>query len=358
MTKLIYGLAVWAVSCFALFPEAAAAERMRCSHQFSPRHHGSALIEYWAAQVERLSAGRLQVELVGDSALFKPDENIAAVTKGYIECGFSLNIQWSRKLPVMYVTVAPFLMASPGMAAKWANSEPARFLDGKMREKGVEPIVWLFQSDRTAITSRGRHLISPEDFRGVAMRGVLPTLDRSLDRIGARIRPMGPAELYEALRVGVIDATLTDIAGVAERYLYDHQDHVVIAPMGAVFVNGYVSPDWYEGLEPDLQQALLEAGRLAAKWSVPVSRAATTSAAAEVARHGVNVQYVTSEQIATLRDSLLPTFMEGFLQEAGEDGRIMLDLIEDLGQQASDFPAVAEQVLALEGPPAAAPVTE
>jgi C4-dicarboxylate-binding protein DctP len=355
MWKLIWGLALGVLSSLVLLSGSAAAERLRCSHQFSARHHGTALIEYWAAQVERLSGGRLQVELVGNSALFMPDETINAVTKGYIECGFSLNIQWSRKLPVMYVTVAPFLMASPAIAAKWATSEPARFLDRKMREKGVQPVVWLFQSDRTAITSRDKHLITPQDFRGIVIRGVLPTLDKSLNHIGARIRPVGPAELHEALRVGVIDATLTDIAGVAERSLYDHQDHVVIAPMGAVYVNGYVSPAWFDRLEPDLQEALLEAGRLASAWSVPHSRAATTAAASFVATRGMKVHHATAAEIAALQETLLPTFVEGFLNEAGSDGRVVLDMIADLGGEPFIPGPIAAAVSVREEPPIETP---
>lgn len=335
MTKSIWWSGVLALFSLASISSPAVAERLRCSHQFSPRHHGTELIEYWAGQVERLSAGRLQVEIVGNSALFRPEENISAVTKGYIECGFSLNIQWSRKLPAMYVTAAPFLMASPSIATKWANSEPAQFLDRKMREKGVQPVVWLFQSDRTAITSRGRHLVRPDDFRGIAIRGVLPTLDKALQGLGAHIRSMGPGELHEALRVGLIDATITDIAGVAARSLYDHQDHVVIAPMGAIFVNGYVSPAWFDRLEPDLQEALLEAGRLAGAWSVSHSRAATLAASSVVASHGMNVHFATTEEITILRERLLPAFMEGFLAEAGEDGRVVLDLIATLDGSAT-----------------------
>lgn len=353
MGKSIWWLSVWAFSSLASLSSPALAERLRCSHQFPSRHHGAELIEHWAGEVERLSGGRLQVEVVGNSALFKPEENIPAVTKGYIECGFSLNIQWSRKLPAMYVTAAPFLMASPAMAASWANSEPARFLDRKMREKGVQPVVWLFQSDRTAITSRGRHLIRPEDFQGVTIRGVLPALDKSLNALGARIRPMGPSELPEALRLHVIDSTITDIAAVSALDLYQHQDHVVIAPMGSIFVNGYVSPAWFDHLEPDLQEALLEAGRLSAAWSVSHSRAAIEAASSAVAAHGMNVHYATIEEIAILRERLLPAFFERFLAEAGEDGRVVVDLIASLDSKAT-IEGSPERVPPLEGPERAA----
>lgn len=197
-------LVMAAAAAILSWPTAAAAERMLCSHQFPPQHHVTGLIERWAAEVERLSGGRLEVELVGDSKLYKPDDNILAVAKDDIECAFSLNFQWSRRLPIMYATLAPFAMGAPDIPQKWPRSEAAKFLERKMREKGVQSVVWLFQTNQSAITSQGRHLLRPEDFDGVKIRGLIPAFDATLASLGADVRPMNASELYEALRVGVI----------------------------------------------------------------------------------------------------------------------------------------------------------
>ncbi len=325
-----------AVAALALWqPAEAVAETMRCSHQFPPQHHVTGLIERWAAEVERLSGGRLKVELAGNSALYKPDDNILAVARDEIECAFSLNFQWSRKLPAMYATLAPFVMASPDIPPQWATSQAADFLEVKMREKGVQSVVWLFQSNLSAITSRDRHLIAPEDFAGVKIRGLVPAFDATLTAIGADVRPMNASELYEALRVGVIDATLTDVSVAAARRLYDHQDHAVIAPVVSVYVNGYVSPAWFDLLDDDLRNAIEEAGRRVGEWSVPYSNAAAEAAVAVLRDRGVDLHVATPEEIEKLRAVLLPIFMETFLQEAGSDGLILLNLIRKLDEGPS-----------------------
>lgn len=321
-----------AIAMFSLRPGEAVAERMRCSHQFPPQHHVTGLIERWAAEVETLSGGRLTVELAGDSKLYKPDDNILAVARDDIECAFSLNFQWSRRLPLMYATLAPFAMASPDIPARWPTSKAAHFLERKMREKGVQSVVWLFQTNRSAITSRGKHLLRPEDFDGVTIRGLIPAFDATLTAIGADVRPMNASELYEALRVGVIEATLTDVSVAAARRLYDHQDHAVIAPFVSVYVNGYVSPAWFDLLDDDLKEAIFEAGRRLGEWSVPYSNAAAEAAAVVLRDRGVDVHEATPEEIETLRDALLPLFIENFLQEAGGDGRVLLNLIQELDE--------------------------
>ncbi len=324
------------IAAAVLWPPAdAAAETMRCSHQFPPQHHVTGLIERWAAEVERLSGGRLEVELAGNSKLYKPEDNILAVARDEIECAFSLNFQWSRKLPAMYATLAPFVMESPDIPAKWATSKAADFLEMKIREKGVQSVVWLFQSNLTAITSRDKHLIHPDDFDGVKIRGLVPSFDATLTAIGADVRPMNASELYEALRVGVIDAALTDISVAAARRLYDHQDHVVIAPLVSVYVNGYVSPAWFDLLDDDMRHAIEEAGRRLAEWSVPYSNAAATAAVSVLQDRGVDVHFATAEEMEELRAALLPLFIENFLREAGGDGRVLLNLIKEMDEGAS-----------------------
>lgn len=327
---------VMAVASAVLWPPAdAMAEKMRCSHQFPPQHHVTGLIERWAAEVERLSGGRIEVELAGDSKLYKPDDNILAVARNEIECAFSLNFQWSRKLPAMYATLAPFVMESPNIPPKWATSKAANFLEMKMREKGVHSVAWLFQSNLTAITSRDRHLIHPEDFDGVKIRGLIPAFDATMTAIGADVRPMNASELYEALRVGVIDATLTDVSVAAARRLYDHQDHAVIAPLVSVYVNGYVSPVWFDLLDDDLRQAIEEAGLRVGQWSVPYSNAAAKAAISVLEGRGVDVHFATPEEMEELRAALLPLFIENFLREAGGDGRVLLNLIKEMDEGAS-----------------------
>jgi TRAP-type C4-dicarboxylate transport system substrate-binding protein len=320
-------------ACFAalaFLPLGVAAETIRCSHQFPPQHHMTALIEYWAAEVARLTRGRIEIELVGDSKLFKPEDNILAVAKGDVECAFSLNFQWSRKLPLMTATLAPFMMTSPNIPSQWPESRAARFLDARMHDKGVQSVAWLFQTSQSVITSKGHHILRPEDLDGLKMRGLVPAFDATLEHLGARVVPMNASQLYEAMRTGVIDAAVTDVAVAVSRRFYEQHDHMVVLPMVSVYVNGYVTPQWFDLLDDDLQEAFRQAGENAAELAVQRSQAAALAAPATLRQQGVDVHVATAEEIEVLRAAMQPYFLEQFLKEAGEEGRTLLELLAEL----------------------------
>jgi C4-dicarboxylate-binding protein DctP len=311
-------------------PIGAAAETIRCSHQFPPQHHVTGLIERWASEVERLSNGRIEIELVGEAKLFKPEDNILAVATGEAECAFSLNFQWARKLPLMYATLAPFMMTSTDIPRRWSNSRAVDLLETRMYEKGVQSVVWLFQTNQSVITAKDRHILRPEDFRGLRMRGLVPAFDHTLEQLGAETVPMHASELSEAMRTGVIDAAVTDVAVAVARRLYDQHDHMVVLPMVSVYVNGYVAPQWFELLDDDLQDAFRLAGDNAAEWSVQRSQAAALAAPAVLRERGVAVHVASTDEIDTLREAMQPVFLDLFLEEAGEDGQKLLELIHEL----------------------------
>ncbi len=315
------------IAAILFVPVGASAETIRCSHEFAPQSHVTALIERWAADVERLTQGRIEIELIGAGKLFRPQDNILAVAKGNIECAFSLNFEWSRRLPAMTVTLAPFLMASSNIPRHWANSEVVNVLEHAMREKGVQSVAWLFLTNQSVFTSKGRHIVRPEDFAGLRMRGRIPVLDQALQSLGTRIISMESSQLYEAMRVGVIDAAMTDVALATTLQLYDHHDHMVVLPLVSAYANAYVTPQWYDLLDDDLKDAFRQAGENAMKASVDASTAATGAAPAVLRDRGVDVHVASAEEIEALRAVLQPAFLEAFLDEAGDDGREVLDLI-------------------------------
>lgn len=318
------------IAAVVCMPVIAAAETVRCSHEFPPQHYATHLIERWAADVERFSKGRIEIDVVGGANLFEPDENMLAVARGDIECAFSLNFEWSRTLPLMTVTLAPFMTASPNIPRRWAGSQAVEVLEEAMREKGVQSVAWMFLTNEVVITSKGRHVIRPEDFAGLRMRGRIPVLDRTLRSLGARTLPMDSSQLYESMRTGVIDAAMTDVAVAAMARLDELHDHMVLLPLISVYANVYVTSRWYDTLDDDLKEAFRQAGDIVEQMSVTQSLAVAATATVDLRQRGVDLHVATDEEIAVLRTALQPVFLELFLAETGDQGRALLDLIRDL----------------------------
>ena len=304
---------------------AMAGETMRCSHQLPPAHHIAKVIDRWAETVNTLAGDDLKVQVFGADSLVGAKENIVATAKGDIECAFSLNFQWGKTLPLMNVTVAPYAFGDLDIWRKWPDSEAAAFLSGKLLEKGVRNVVWMFQTNSSVFTTKGRFLVKPEDFKGVKMRGVSPPFDKALQALGATPANMPGSEVYQALATGVIDAAITDVAAAVSRKYYEVQDHFTVVPVLSAYMHGYVNPAWYDKLSDKAKAALNEAGKQAAGWAVEASEAASAAGPDELRAKGVSVHIASDEENQALKAIMRPAFDAAFGED--EDSKKLIELL-------------------------------
>ncbi len=331
-TQNVAAVAAFMIVLTGLLFSAEAAEKMRCSHQLPPGFHIAKVIDRWAAEVEGLSGGEIDVQIFGASALVGARHNIPSVARGTIECAFSGNFQWGKTLPVMNVTMRPYSVTSPEMIAAWPESEVAAYLEEKLLKKGVRNLSWMFTSRMSAVTSNAKPLLEPADFKGLKIRGLNPTVNAGLKALGAAPAAMSGSEVYQALSTGVIDAGVTDIAAAYDRKYFDVQDQIVATPMFSVFYHGYVNPDWYDALSDRSKAALAKAGRKAADWALEATERATGAAPFRLAGKNVTVHIHTADQIDAMASIMRPAFDKAFAEATGEDAGEILELLEKLAK--------------------------
>jgi len=329
-TGFVTGLALATGMTTGLTTAASAAEVMRCSHQLPPAHHIAGVIDRWAAEIETLSNGDIDVQVFGANSLTGAKQNATSVAKGDIECAFSINPQWGKTLPLMNVTLGPFAVSSLDALNKWDGSEAAQFLEEKLMTKGVRNVTWMFTTRSTAITSNGGPLVAPADFDGVKIRGLGPVPDAGFVAMGAAPSAMSGSKVYQALSTGVIDAGLTDISAAFSRKYFEVQDNVVVLPLFSIYFHGYVNPAWYDGLSAESQAAIDEAGKKAGVWAIEASEEASSKAPGQLADAGMNVHVATDAEIEALKAVMAPAFDQAFGDASGEDGKTLLDLISKM----------------------------
>lgn len=318
-----------ALAATAVLPTAALAQsKMRCSHQLPPAHHIAKVVDRWAAEVKAQSGGELDVQIFGANSLVDATKNIVSVAKGDVECAFSLNFQWGRTLPIMNVTVAPFAFGDLAIWRKWADSEAAAFLEKKLLQKGVRNVAWLFQTNTSVFTAKGRFLIKPADFKGIKIRGLNLAFDAGLLALGATTSAMPGSEVYQSLATGVLDAGLTDAAAAVSRKYFEVQDHFTVVPVISAYLHGYVNPKWYDGLSPKSKAALAAAGKKAAQWAVEESEKAGKAAPGQLQAKGVKVHIASPAEIKALQEIMRPAFDKKFGDDA--DSKTLIGLIGKL----------------------------
>ncbi len=324
-------LAAGLLAALAVPGTAHAVTEMRCSHQLPPQHHIAQVIDRWAAEIETLSEGEIDVQVFGANSLVGARENIPSVAKGNIDCAFSVNFQWGKTLPTMNVTLKPYAVTDLYTLSAWSGSEAAAYLDKQLLTKGVRNVAWLFTTRMSTITSKGHPMITPADFKGVKIRGLNPIVDAGLVAMGAAPSAMSGSKVYEALSTGVIDAGLTDVSAAVSRKYYEVQDHANIMPLFSVFFHGYVNPAWYDGLSDRSKAALRDAGANAAQWAIEATEKSAESAPDELRAKGMDVHIQTAEEQAEWSAIMTPAFDAAFAKATGKDGETLLELVDKIG---------------------------
>ena len=308
----------------------AAATVMRVSHQLPPKHHIAKKIDAWAADIEKRSGGSIDVQVFGSNQAFGAKQNFPAVAKGEIEAAFSVNFQWGKTIPEMNVTLKPYSVTDLKILRAWPGSKPALYLENLLEGKGVKNVVWMFTTNMSAYTSKGKALIKPADFKGVKIRGLNKLVDAGLVALGAAPSAMSGSKVYNALQTGVIDAGLTDISAAYSRKYYEVQDHVTASPLFSVFFHGYVNPKWFSGLKAEQKKAIVDAGRSAADAAVTATEEAASNAPGQLTAKGMKVHIHNAKEIAAMKAIMEPAFNKVFAQATGKSGEKLLDMISKM----------------------------
>jgi TRAP-type mannitol/chloroaromatic compound transport system substrate-binding protein len=166
--------------------------------------HGAAV--RFSEMVDRLSEGRLKIQVFAGGELVPPLQSFDAVTGGTVQAAHSAAYYWAGKTPAcQWFGAVPFGLSAQGMNA-W-------FYEGgglKLWEEVYAPFGLIARPcGNTGIQMAGwfkRKINGMDDFKGLKMR--IPGLGgKVVAKAGGTVVLLAGGEIFPALERGVIDAT-------------------------------------------------------------------------------------------------------------------------------------------------------
>lgn len=130
-------------------------------------------------------------------------------------------------------------------------------------EKRLDAIVlgYWFSGVRNVWNSK-HPVLTPDDFRGLKIRVMSsPVLVETFNALGAQATPMSFGELYSGLEQGVVDGAETDHVDLLYERFYEVTNYVSYTGHMYLAAGFIFSRKLYDQLSPDIQRAVLEAGR-------------------------------------------------------------------------------------------------
>lgn len=191
------------------FPQGTA---LKISHQFpsgslTDGDFRDRLCRKFAAEVEKRTSGALKASVYPGSSLMKTNAQFSSMRKGALDMSLVPLSYAGGEVQETNIGLMPALVPSYEQGAAWKNAEVGKLLSKVLDDKGVIIVSWVWQAG--GVASRAKPLVTPDDAKGMKVRGGSREMDMMLKSAGASVITLPSNEIYAAMQTGAMDAAMT-----------------------------------------------------------------------------------------------------------------------------------------------------
>jgi TRAP-type C4-dicarboxylate transport system substrate-binding protein len=191
---------------------AGAAQTLRISHQFpggtlEAGDFRDRLCRQFAVELSRRTGGALAADVYPNSSLMKTVAQFSAVRKGALDLTLYPISYAGGEMPETNIGLMPGLVTSYRQGAAWKQAAVGQRFVKLLADKGVVIVSWIWQAG--GVASRNKPIVSPEEARGMKVRGGSREMDMVLKAAGAATLSIPSNEAYAAMQTGACDAVIT-----------------------------------------------------------------------------------------------------------------------------------------------------
>ena len=185
---------------------------LKISHQFpggtiDQGDFRDRLVRKFAADVEKRTNGGLKFEIYPNSSLVKVNTQFSALRRGALDMSLVPLSYAGGEVAETNIGLLPALVPSYEVGSKWKNADVGKLLTQILAEKGIIIVTWIWQAG--GVASRSKPLVSPDDAKGVKVRGGSREMDMMFKDAGSSVLSLPSNEIYAAMQTGAMDAALT-----------------------------------------------------------------------------------------------------------------------------------------------------
>jgi TRAP-type C4-dicarboxylate transport system substrate-binding protein len=165
------------------------------------------LCRRFAADVEKRTGGALKASVYPGSSLMKTNAQFSALRKGALDLSLVPLSYAGGEVAETNIGLMPALVPSYEIGAQWKGAEVGRRLAKLLDDKGIVVVSWVWQAG--GVASRNKPLVTPDDAKGLKVRGGSREMDMMLKQAGASVITLPSNEIYAAMQTGAMDAAMT-----------------------------------------------------------------------------------------------------------------------------------------------------
>ena len=252
---------------------------LKLSHQFpggsiDKGDFRDRLARKFAQDVEKRTAGALKFEIYPGSSLIKTVAQFSAVRKGALDLTLYPLAYAGGEVQEVNIGLMPCMVTSYEQGFAWKKAEIGRELTKLLEAKGVKIVTWIWQAGGTV--SRNVPVVSPDDVKGLKIRGGSREMDLMLKQAGGIISSVPSNEIYPAMQTGSLDAAITSSTSLIS-FRLEEISKALTTGRGKSFWYMFepllMSKVIFDALPADQQKAIEEVGLDLEKFATSMAKA-------------------------------------------------------------------------------------
>jgi tripartite ATP-independent transporter DctP family solute receptor len=301
----------------ALTAPAAAQKVLKVGIGLSEDHPQGIAVKKFAELVAAKSGGKVTAKLFAGGSLGNDVTMISALRGGTQEMVVPDSSTLVSMVKDFTVLNLPLTIANEAEADALLDGPFGKKLLAELPEKGLVGLGF-WENGFRHITNSKKPITKAEDIAGLKIRVIQnPLFLDTFNALGANAVPMPFTELYTALEQKAVDGQENPTPTILASKFYEVQKHVVLSKhIYSVWVLLLSKKTW-DGLTPDEQKAVTEAGREATLFERKTIREFGEKALGELKAKGLAVTELPEAETAKLRTKLEPVVAK-YSKDAGE----------------------------------------
>jgi len=205
MKKVLFVTLAVVLSLCIVMPAAAAKARvLKFSSIHEPTHVSAITADLFAARVNALSNGELDVQVYHSRQLGDALANVENIRNGSIAFTSVSIANLSQVIPAMDMFSLPYIFKNDDHYWYCIQHPNIDKFMAQLEPKGIKRISWITSGARSLFTQKP--VKTPADLKGQKIRVMAsPVMINTMKALGANGVPIAWGELYNALQTGVVD---------------------------------------------------------------------------------------------------------------------------------------------------------
>ena len=317
-------IALGAVTALSLLSGAAAAAEWRGWNIHVEGYPNTIAMDKFAELLAEKTGGEVTLQMFHGGTLGSQPDAIEQVRLGALEIGnFNLGPIGPIAAEANVVSL-PFIFKDVPHMFRVLEGQGGKMITEGMEAKGLVPLAW-YDAGARSFYNGGKPINTPEDVAGMKVRVMNNDLySGMISELGGNPSPMAFAEVYQALKTGVVDGAENnwpsyestghfEVAGY-----YSLSQHLIIPECLCI------NADVYGGLSDELKAAVKDAAVESAALQRQLWAEREAASRKKVEAAGVTTNEVADK--APFQKAMAPVY-EGYLSE-NPDLRPLVELIQ------------------------------